>query len=154
MSILGIMQKTRASEVSRFNFGGPFLDDKSDFLITNFQFCWILAKNINFSKSSDGLNFNDRGLWFWILVLYIQDKIPVEKYPPIAIYPPPFNLFRLLKTPIWKRLIGEENSFIRILIKRTIKENTNILFILWKFEEEDERKVNLMPTITSDTCSN
>ena len=36
-------------------------------------------KNIDFSKNSEGFNFKGRGLCFWILVLFIQDKIPVLK---------------------------------------------------------------------------
>jgi len=37
------------------------------------------AKNIDFSKNSEGFNLKGRGLCFWILALYIQDKIPVLK---------------------------------------------------------------------------
>ena len=40
--------KTRASYVSRFNFGERFLDEKFVFQIANFQFFWIFAKNADF----------------------------------------------------------------------------------------------------------
>ena len=49
-----------------FYFGGPFMDEKSDFKIANFQICWIFAKNTNFSKSfeylKEGVVLLDSGL--------------------------------------------------------------------------------------------
>ena len=43
------------------------------------QFVLIFAKNVNFLKTSEGYNFKGREMCFWILVLYIQDKIHVWK---------------------------------------------------------------------------
>ena len=48
MSITVLLQKTRASYVSRFNFGGRFLDEKFIFQIANFQFFRIFAQNNDF----------------------------------------------------------------------------------------------------------
>ena len=44
MSITVLLQKTRASYVSRFNFGGRFLDEKFIFQIANFHFFGFSAK--------------------------------------------------------------------------------------------------------------
>ena len=54
MSITVLLQKTRASYVPWFNFNGIFSDKKSDFQIAIFKFFLILAKNANFSESSQG----------------------------------------------------------------------------------------------------
>ena len=41
----------------RFNFGGPFFGEKSDFQIANFESFMIFAKIDDFSKNSQGYNF-------------------------------------------------------------------------------------------------
>ena len=43
----------------RINFGRPFIHEKSN--------------------TFEGYNVKGRGLCFWMLVLFIQDKIPVKK---------------------------------------------------------------------------
>ena len=63
----------------RFNFGRPFVVEKSDFQIANFPFLRIFAKIDDFSIISHGYNFYGRGLCFWIMTLYIHDKAPVKK---------------------------------------------------------------------------
>ena len=62
MSITVLLQKTRASYVPRFNFGGPFFDKKFGFQIANVQKILIFAKNNDFSKKSQGYSFEGRGL--------------------------------------------------------------------------------------------
>ena len=57
MAITVLLQKTIASYLPRFNFGGPFLDEKSDFQIANFQHFRIFAKIDDFLKISQGYNF-------------------------------------------------------------------------------------------------
>ena len=64
MSLTVLLQKTRASYVSRFNFGGRFLDEKFVFQIANFQFFWIFAKNANFSNNSENYIFHVGGYAF------------------------------------------------------------------------------------------
>ena len=56
MAITVLLQKTTASYLPRFNLGGPFLDEKSDFQIANFQNFRIFAKIEDFSKISQGYN--------------------------------------------------------------------------------------------------
>ena len=48
MSSTVLLQKTRASYVSQFNFGGRFLDEKFVFQIANFQFFGFLPKTTIF----------------------------------------------------------------------------------------------------------
>ena len=79
MSIMVLLQRTRASYVSQFNFGGRFLDEKFVFQIAKFDFFWIFAKNTDFSNNSENYSFSCRGLCFWILSLDIQIKINVSK---------------------------------------------------------------------------
>ena len=55
----------------RFNFDKPFLDEKSDFEILNFQSFGNFAKIDDFSKNSQGFNIQGRGLCFCILTIYI-----------------------------------------------------------------------------------
>ena len=55
--IMVFMQKIKASKVSQFVFGGPFLDEKSNFQKVNFYFFVICAKNLDNSKKSDGNRF-------------------------------------------------------------------------------------------------
>merc|ERR1719206_592057 len=62
MSTTALLQKTRASYVPRFNFGGPFFDKKFGFQIANVQKNLIFAKNYDFSKKSKGYSFEGRGL--------------------------------------------------------------------------------------------
>ena len=69
MAIRVLLQKTRASYVPWFNFGGPFFDEKSDFQIANFRFFRILAEIADFSKYSENYNFSGRDLCFLILNL-------------------------------------------------------------------------------------
>ena len=57
MAIMVLLQKNTASYLPRFNFGGPFLDEKSDFQIANFQHFRIFARIDDFSKNSQGYNF-------------------------------------------------------------------------------------------------
>ena len=57
MAITVILQKNTASYLPRFNFGGPFLDERSDFQIANFQHFKIFVKINDFSKISQGYNF-------------------------------------------------------------------------------------------------
>ena len=64
MSITVLLQKTRASYVPRFNFGGPFFDKKFGFQIANVQKILIFAKINDFSKKSQGYSFEGRGLCF------------------------------------------------------------------------------------------
>ena len=52
MAIMVLLQKTTASYLPRFNFGGPFLDEKSDFQIANFQHFRIFARIDDFSKKN------------------------------------------------------------------------------------------------------
>ena len=59
MAITILLQKNRASSVPQFNFDKPFLDEKSDFEIANFQFLRKRAV-------------------FWILTIYIKEKTPVK----------------------------------------------------------------------------
>ena len=59
MAITVLLQKTRASYVPWFNFGGPFLDEKSDFQIANFRFFWIFAEIADFSKYSENYSFSE-----------------------------------------------------------------------------------------------
>ena len=64
MSITVLLQKTRASYVPRFNFGGLFFDKKFGVQIANVQKISIFAKNQGFSKKSQGYSFQRRGLCF------------------------------------------------------------------------------------------
>ena len=57
MAIMVLLQKKTASYLPRFDFGGHFLDEKSDFQIVNFQHFRIFAKIDDFSKKSQGYNF-------------------------------------------------------------------------------------------------
>ena len=47
---------TKNHSIPRFNFGGPFLDEKFDFQIANFQDFGIFARIDDFSKNSQGYN--------------------------------------------------------------------------------------------------
>ena len=69
MAYTVLLQKTTASYVPRFNFGGPFLDDKSDFQIANFQHFRIFAKINNFQKFPRATIFKVEGcaFGFWPL---------------------------------------------------------------------------------------
>ena len=64
MAIMVLLQKTTAFYLPWFNFGGPFLDEKSDFQIANFQPLRIFAKIDNISKISQGYNFKVEGCVF------------------------------------------------------------------------------------------
>ena len=64
MSITVLSQKTRASYVPRFNFGGLFFDKKYVVQIANVKKIWISAKNNDFSKKSQGYSFQPRELCF------------------------------------------------------------------------------------------
>ena len=64
MSITVILQKTRASYVPRFNFGGLFFDKKFGLQIANVQKISIFAKNNDFSIKSQGYSFQRKGLCF------------------------------------------------------------------------------------------
>ena len=64
MSITVLLEKTRASYVPRFNFGGLFFDKKFGVQIANVQKISIFVKNIDFSKKSQGYSFQGRGLCF------------------------------------------------------------------------------------------
>ena len=75
MAITVLLQKTRASYVPWFNFGGPFFDEKSDFQIANFRFFRIFAEIADFSKYSENYSFSGRDLCFWILNLDNPFKI-------------------------------------------------------------------------------
>ena len=79
MSITVPLQKTRASYVPRFNFGGLFSYKKLGFQIANVQKNLIFAKKNYFSKKSQGYSFQGRGLCFYIQTLYIKGKNPVCK---------------------------------------------------------------------------
>ena len=57
MAIRVLLQKTTASYLPRFNFGGPSLDEKSDFQIANFQHFRNFASIDDFSKKIHGYNF-------------------------------------------------------------------------------------------------
>ena len=76
MAIMVLLQKTTASYFPRFNFGGPFLDEKSDFQI--FNILGFLPKLIIFQKFLRVTIFKEEGC-FWILALNIQEKTPVKK---------------------------------------------------------------------------
>ena len=56
-AITVLLQKTTVSYLPLFNFGGPFLDEKSDFQKANFQHFRIFAKIDDFSNISQGYNF-------------------------------------------------------------------------------------------------
>ena len=58
MSITVLLQKTRASYVPRFNFGGLFFDKKFGVQIANVQKFSIFVKNNDFSKKISGLQFS------------------------------------------------------------------------------------------------
>ena len=47
----------------------------NDFYLFDNTFLFLCE--FNFSKTFEGYNFTGKGMCFWILVLYIQDKIPV-----------------------------------------------------------------------------
>ena len=64
MSITVLLQKTRASYVPRFNFGGLFYDEKFGLQIANVQKISIFAKNNDFKKKSQGYSFQRRVLCF------------------------------------------------------------------------------------------
>ena len=64
MSITVLLQKTRASYVPRFNFGGLFFNKKFGVQIVNVQKNLIFAKNKDFSKQSQGYSFQLRGMCF------------------------------------------------------------------------------------------
>ena len=64
MSITVPLQKTRASYVPRFNFGGLFFNKKFGVQIVNVQKNLIFAKNKDFSKQSQGYSFQLRGMCF------------------------------------------------------------------------------------------
>ena len=66
MAIMVLLQKTRASYVPRFNFGGPLFDEKSDFQIANFRFFRIFAEIADFSKYYENYSFSDG---YWLLVI-------------------------------------------------------------------------------------
>ena len=42
---------TKNHSIPRFNFGGPFLDEKSDFYIASFEFLGLLPKLMIFQKN-------------------------------------------------------------------------------------------------------
>ena len=77
MAIRVLLQKNRASYVSWFNFGGPFIDEKSDFQIAKFCFFQIFAEIADFSKYSENYNFSGKDLWLWILNLDNPYKIDI-----------------------------------------------------------------------------
>ena len=77
MAITVLLQKTRASYVPWFNFGGPFFDEKSDFQIANFRFFRIFAEIADFSKYYENYSFLGRDLCFWILNLDNPFKIDI-----------------------------------------------------------------------------
>ena len=77
MAITVLLQKTRASYVPWFNFGGPFFDEKSDFQIANFRFFRIFAEIADFSKYYENYSFLGRDLCFWILNLDNTFKIDI-----------------------------------------------------------------------------
>ena len=56
MAITVLLQKTTASHLPRVNFSGPFLDEKSDFQIVNFQYFRIFAKIDDLSEISQDYN--------------------------------------------------------------------------------------------------
>ena len=64
MSIMVLLQKTRASYVPRFNFGGLFFNKKFVVQIANVQKYSIFAKYKDFSKQSQGYSFQLRGMCF------------------------------------------------------------------------------------------
>ena len=64
MAITVLLQKTTASYLPRFNFGGPFLDEKSDFQIANFQHFRIFARIDDFQKILRATTFEVEGCAF------------------------------------------------------------------------------------------
>ena len=60
----GPFTKKPASYLPRFNFDGPFLDEKSNFQIANFQHFRFFAKIDDFLKISQDYNFKVEGCAF------------------------------------------------------------------------------------------
>ena len=77
MAIRVLLQKTRASYVPWFNFGGPFFDEKFEFQIANFRLFRIFAAIADFSKQYENYSFVGRDQCFWILNLDIPFKIDI-----------------------------------------------------------------------------
>ena len=108
LSVTVTLKKKLAFYVPRFNSDGPRKSAVSHFQIAKFWDEWFSSSGSDFLFGSRTYNFKGRGLCFWILALFIQDKIPVLKkwwkYPPIAIYKwgadlPPPTWLRILRPP-------------------------------------------------------
>jgi len=64
MSITVLLQKSSASYVPRFDFGGPFFDKKFELQIVNFRLFRIFAEIADCSKHYENYSFlRDQCFW-------------------------------------------------------------------------------------------